>query len=348
MINPQNKTKINSSSHQIKEVVKNINQLNLKYKFAVKKSQGRGIVKLGDQYYKYWKNSSIANFDFDKFNQYQKYADVKTYNYVFEYANIYNDLLFVKPNLFSEALYRTLDSDLITPKHTRFEQNDPKLGKIYYDKTTSITKEESLKQGKDPWINPIPEYKRWFNRWKEILPKIINKNWDTQTKIKAISYYIVSNSLYLSAPKGVHYNYNGYGFYNPTQFFSNDPEIQCVGYSMNLAAALTILNIPVRIVGGAYFGSSSSIISSGYHAWNEVFIDNRWKIVDLTWFDYSEHRDQKGKTYELEDDVDLFLERNSEHKWRKQFRLDLNSYENTLLYFKNPPQYEYEDLPKSL
>ncbi|VEU74338.1 Uncharacterised protein [Mycoplasmopsis citelli] len=347
-LEPKNRIKIEKTKYKINEVLDNINKLSLQQQFAINKSQGKGAVTIDNKQYKYWKSSSIKNFDFEKFNKYQKYADVKTYNYVFEYKNIYDNLLFQQPNLFSEALYRTFNEDLVTPKHTQIQDNKLTADKIYYHKTTPITIQEAKKLSKDPWFNPIPEYQRWFNKWKEILPNIINKKWDTKTKIKAISYYIATNSLYLHAPNWTQYNYNGYGFYNPTQIFTNDPEIQCVGYVMNLAAALTILNIPVRILGGAYFGNSTAVVPSGYHAWNEVFVDGRWKIIDLTWFDYLEYGASKDKTYELQDDLDLFLERNSEHKLRKYFRLDLNSYETTLLYFKNPKQYEYQDLPDSI
>ncbi|VEU74907.1 Uncharacterised protein [Mycoplasmopsis citelli] len=114
---------------------------------------------------------------------------------------------------------------------------------------------------------------------------------------------------------------------------------------MNLAAALTILNIPVRILGGPVVGDASGPISNGSHAWNEVFVDGRWKAINLTWFDYNENS-YIQKTFELKDDEDLFLERSSEHM--NQFKLDIASYQSTIMFFKNTPEYEYKDLPDSI
>ncbi|UUM24557.1 transglutaminase domain-containing protein [Mycoplasma sp. 3686d] len=279
---------------------------------------------------------SIKNTDVKKYSKYRKGS------FLTESTRIFNNFFWKQPNLFSDGVYRSLTTEKINPKHIRKEYGDIKV-----DYTPDLTDEEINKiKLKHSWIDPTPEYKKWFNHWKEVLPNIINKNWDAKTKIKAIAYYIATNSLYLHQEGDTNYNYNGYGFYNPTQIFTNDPEIQCVGYSMNLAAALTILNIPVRIMNGAYFGDPLSTISTGGHAWNEVYVDGRWKVIDLTNWDKADFLTEKPEIFELEDDTDLFLERNS--KWMNHFRLGLDAYETTIMFYQNPKEYEYQDLPDSL
>ncbi|UUM24528.1 transglutaminase-like domain-containing protein [Mycoplasma sp. 3686d] len=331
---------------QKSEIFNEINKLKkTKYIFDYP-NVDKKYIKLKDKEYGFYSQSLIKNLDYKKYYLYQKLFDLKSHPEVgaLESLNIYNNLLFKQPNLFSDGSYKGINFELINPKHNR-EQ----IGDIIVDYSYKLTEEESQKLGVDIWINPISEYKKWFNKWKEVLPNIINKNWDTKTKIKAIAYYIATNSLYLiGLDTSPDYNYNGYGFYNPTQIFTNDPEIKCVGYSMNLAAALTILNIPVRILGGAYFGDPLSTIANAEHAWNEVFVDGRWKAIDLTNWDRAdfEIKDNNNATFELRDDIDLFQERNSE--WMNHYRLDLSSYETTIMFYQNPKEYEYQDLPDSL
>ncbi|VEU74920.1 Uncharacterised protein [Mycoplasmopsis citelli] len=324
------------------QVINEINKLNLVNQIFELQKDGIGIIEDDDKKSKkHVIGHSIKNFNYKKFWKYQKYNNLNKLSMVNEGYNVYNNLLWKEPNLFSDGSFHSnISKELAKVKNIRSID-----GSILFDKIEPLSIDEAKKIGKDLWINPTSEYKRWFNHWKEVLPKIINKKWNDKTKIRAVAYYIVANTSYLVLPND-DFNYNGYGFYNPTQIFTNDPEIKCVGYSMNLSAALTILNIPVRIVGGPYFGDSKSTIASGFHAWNEVFVDGRWKVIDLTNWDLYEGEDSQKPTYELRDDVDLFLERNSEHM--NKFKLDLGSYETTLMYFKNPKEYEYLDLPDSL
>lgn len=54
----------------------------------------------------------------------------------------------------------------------------------------------------------------------------------------------------------------------------------CSGYSNLYAALLRVVGIRTKVVQGtAYLGNGQT----GDHAWNEVFIDNKWKSVDVTW-----------------------------------------------------------------
>ncbi|UUD36354.1 transglutaminase-like domain-containing protein [Mycoplasmopsis citelli] len=356
-INPQHPEKVNyndvkemnfsnfakKSNKLKKQRIDEINRFGLKYNnFQI--YGGFSDLNIDNKKYRNKDFQQLKKFNFKKFFKYHDNINLDpVLTAVVPDFEVYNNLLWDQPNLFSDGLYRNIKSELIKPVHTRIKSN-----KLIFDSSSSITQKE-IKQGKSLlndgyWINPIPEYKKWFNHWKEILPKIINNTWDDKTKIKAVAYYIITNTIYLS-PTNKYFNYNGYGIYNPTQIFTNDPEIECVGYSMNLAAALTILNIPVRILGGVYSGSPLSTIANSGHAWNEVFIDGRWKAIDLTNWDLYE-ADIEHQTYELRDDKDLFLERNSE--WMNKFKLDIASYQTTIMFFKNPKEYEYKDLPDSL
>ena len=54
----------------------------------------------------------------------------------------------------------------------------------------------------------------------------------------------------------------------------------CAGYSNLYAALLRSIGIRTKVVEGlAYLGDGAT----GQHAWNEVFINNEWKSVDVTW-----------------------------------------------------------------
>ncbi|VEU74337.1 Uncharacterised protein [Mycoplasmopsis citelli] len=346
-INHVSETNFSKYKKEQVDIANAINKIQSKYTFLWK-GYPEISLKIDNNEYKFVDWSLIKDFNYRKFYKYQKLVDLQNpeFSGSYEPFNIYNNLIFNEPNLFSDAVYRNYWEDLVNVKHSRFNDAPSKFGNYTIDISEPLTEEEASNLGVDPWKNPISDYRKWFNHWKEVLPNIISKKWTIKEQIKAIAYYIATNSIYLTSPKNTDFNYNGYGFYNPTQIFTNDPEIQCVGYSMNLAAALTILNIPVRIVSGAYLGDPKSTIVSGYHAWNEVFVDGRWKAIDLTNFDLFEGLVEKTLTYELKDDLDLFLERSSEYM--NQFKLNLGSYETTIMFFKNPKEYEYLDLPDNL
>ena len=54
----------------------------------------------------------------------------------------------------------------------------------------------------------------------------------------------------------------------------------CSGYANLYAALLRVVGIRTKVIQGtAYLGNGQT----GSHAWNEVFIDNKWQSVDVTW-----------------------------------------------------------------
>ena len=66
----------------------------------------------------------------------------------------------------------------------------------------------------------------------------------------------------------------------------------CLGYANLYAAMCRSLNIPCNVVTGYALGVGSAdtewnaqntTTTEANHAWNEVYLDSRWVIVDTTW-----------------------------------------------------------------
>ena len=66
----------------------------------------------------------------------------------------------------------------------------------------------------------------------------------------------------------------------------------CLGYSNLYAALCRSVGIPCNVVAGYAIGEATGVTawddsnintSEANHAWNEVYVDNRWVIVDTTW-----------------------------------------------------------------
>lgn len=65
----------------------------------------------------------------------------------------------------------------------------------------------------------------------------------------------------------------------------------CLGFATLMAALCRSINIPCNVVSGYALGVGSDnawtdetiVTDEQNHAWNEVYVDNRWIIVDTTW-----------------------------------------------------------------
>lgn len=77
----------------------------------------------------------------------------------------------------------------------------------------------------------------------------------------------------------------------------------CLGYSNLYAALCRSAGIPCNVVTGYALGvgsgekvwnESNMITDEGNHAWNEVYLDNRWVIVDTTWDSKNKIEDNVG------------------------------------------------------
>ncbi|WP_426461601.1 hypothetical protein [Mycoplasma hafezii] len=184
----------------------------------------------------------------------------------------------------------------------------------------------------------IDVLKPWMEQWKKILPKIISKNWTDEQKIKAVALFICTNAVYLynsSLRQNTReeVNVNDNHIFSPVSIFENSKDLQCLSYSLNFAYALTLLNIPVNIETASLLELDSQV-----HAYNEVFLDNRWKVVDVTWADNLENFKWEQQNYEI-DLNKLITERSDEINADKI--LLFNSYQAVLTHFKNPNEYEY-------
>lgn len=91
----------------------------------------------------------------------------------------------------------------------------------------------------------------------------------------------------------------------------------CLGYANLYAALCRSIDIPCNVVTGYALGvgngektwnKTNSTTADANHAWNEVYIDNRWVIVDTTWDSKNKLEDNVG--YKDEDISHLYFDAN--------------------------------------
>ncbi|MBW0596742.1 transglutaminase domain-containing protein [Mycoplasmopsis anatis] len=285
-------------------------------------------------------NPSIPKLDFDLYKKYilkpNRTAEVSR-------PTLYYELLTEQPNYFSKFEQNGISSlkikatGILKTAEKNFDY--PKASKLnkYNNVDYSILEDEEVVKN---------QMKQWLQNWITFLPKYISKNWDSKQIIKALSFYITSNVNYMYFNYSKAFNTDGNNFFNPASLFETDRTLQCYGYSQNLSMSLSLLNIPVRIMTGTMYGDiNNSLVSTGQHAWNEVFIDNKWVSVDLTFADYQD--DYSLFKSEL-DEKEIFLDRDS--GTRTMFRLDYTSYITTIIKYLNKDEngnyvHNYINLP---
>lgn len=297
------------------------------------------INNLNSNYY-IFKNPLIPKLDFNSYKEYilkpNRTAEIST-------PTLYYELLTEQPNYFSIFEQNSISSLKIKAtgilKTTQNNYNYPKASKLdkYNDIDYSILEDEETVKN---------QMKQWLQNWITFLPKYISKNWDTKQIIKALSFFITSNVNYMYSNLRYSFNTDGNDFYNPASLFEIDRTLQCYGYSQNLSMSLSLLNIPVRIVSGRMYADvNNPLVSSGGHAWNEVFVDNKWVSVDLTFADY---QDAYSLFKSELDEKEIFLDRDS--GTRTMFRLDYTSYITTIIKYLNKDEngnyiHNYINLP---
>ncbi|QDY86918.1 hypothetical protein FRW55_01940 [Mycoplasma anserisalpingitidis] len=283
------------------------------------------------------------NFDF---NLYRKYINntIKQVEYT---RTIIYDLLTEQPNFFSNFYQLPLYTLKVNNQYFSKEKNEddtfdfPYINKLFLDNDGWI--EEKYNENRK---NIIDQLILWRKNWETLLSKYISKNWNKKQIILALSFYITSNVMYMYNNIPFSFNTDGNNFYNPASLFETDRTLKCYGYSQNLSLALTLLNIPVRIISGYIFDDiQNPLVSSGGHAWNEVFIDNKWVSVDLTFADYQESWSNFNSELNLEE---IFLNRDSGS--RTMFRLKYISYITTIIKYLNKDEngnyvHNYIELP---
>ncbi|QDY86884.1 hypothetical protein FRW55_01760 [Mycoplasma anserisalpingitidis] len=331
----------------------NINVLRWKYdyfksKFELEKQFNKLAEIYGKNNFEINNQNSLFNFLENplipaKFNL----GSYMNYNFInkkskYEFASsVYYDFLTETPNFFSNFYQNPNGSLKIKSNGITKESNEsfdfPKPLKLNNNNDADFSiREEDNK----------PQLKQWLQNWITFLPKYISKNWDTKQIIKALSFFITSNVNYMFNNFEYPFNTDGNDFMNPTSLFETDRTLQCYGYSQNLSMSLSLLNIPVRIMlGTIYNNKENQLVSSGQHAWNEVFVDNKWVSVDLTFADY---QDAYSLFKSELDEKEIFLDRDS--GTRTMFRLDYTSYITTIIKYLNKDEngnyvHNYIELP---
>ncbi|QDY86829.1 transglutaminase domain-containing protein [Mycoplasma anserisalpingitidis] len=285
-------------------------------------------------------NPLVPKLDFDL---YRKYILQTSKNGEISRPTLYYELLTEQPNFFANfnqngiKTLKIKNSNIVKKNEGTFDY--PNTTKLNEYGAVDFYANEDEKTVKN-------QMKQWLQNWINFLPKYISKNWNQKQIILALSFYITSNIMYMYNNYKFSFNTDGNDFYNPASLFETDRTLQCYGYSQNLSLALTLLNIPVRVVSGRMYGDvNNPLVSSGGHAWNEVFIDNKWVSVDLTFADYQESWSNFNSELNLEE---IFLNRDSGS--RTMFRLDFLSYITTIIKYLNKDEngnyvHNYVELP---
>ncbi|QDY88260.1 transglutaminase-like domain-containing protein [Mycoplasma anserisalpingitidis] len=310
----------------------------------VSKIYGNNWEEHNSKTHKYWITQNYRlpiDFDFDLF---WNYAHVNTKGHISRPMTY--ELLTEQPNYFSN-FEQNLLSDLKIKNKFIYKESVNNL--FDYPTTSKLIKNDYDYINSENYENieiTRNQFIQWRKNWENILSKFISKNWNQKQIILALSFYITSNVMYMYNNYKFSFNTDGNDFYNPASLFETDRTLQCYGYSQNLSLALTLLNIPVRTVGGKMFSDTRNpLVSSGGHAWNEVFIDNKWVSVDLTFADYNERWSNFNSELNLEE---IFLDRDSGS--RTKFRLDFLSYITTIIKYLNKDEngnyvHNYIELP---
>jgi len=106
------------------------------------------------------------------------------------------------------------------------------------------------------------------------------EKWSPATKVKKVHQYITSN-----------YKYD-FGLYNKIQqgiIDFNNPDLEkmknekigiCYDLAVFNVAILRAMEVPSKVVVGKAIASNNLVVN---HAWNLVYINNEWKLIDTTW-----------------------------------------------------------------
>ncbi|MEE3928224.1 transglutaminase domain-containing protein [Mycoplasmopsis ciconiae] len=313
----------------------------------------------------------IKNLDFKAYEKYNPTVsnDQKDY-YGFYQSNIWNELIFEKPQFLSDFsisnqyLYKkTIDRFENYEYRWYYDENNNKkyvyasdyvaLDDIYQNTSNyfyrvindKVNYHKNVKEFNQN--NNFSEFfYKWKDEWKKVLEKIIDKNWSVRQKIEAVIFYITTNVYYLDIERS--YNYEGYSISTPFSIFTASREIQCMGYTANFSMALSLLDIPVRQIGATVLENDSSknfesLVADGGHAYNEALVDGEWLVFDLTNADNSERDGTGYESFEF-DIKKTFMRRDD--KWlTDNYRLDPNSYIATIWKYQNPSGVTYAGLP---
>ncbi len=214
---------------------------------------------------------------------YNHREDLKTGTYTIDYGMTFNDLLQTEDgeNILKEALDSATNS-LILDNPDIFYIDISKMYLLTHitTKLFSTTYKVSIggNNGNDYLegdFNSIEEVKIAADKINEEKKKIIDqtRGLDRFKQVEFIHDYLIDNT---------EYNANGrdsvYSIYGTLI----EKQAVCEGYAKAFKSLLDELEIPCIIVCGT--GTNSAGLTES-HAWNYVFINNKWYAVDVTWDD---------------------------------------------------------------
>lgn len=128
----------------------------------------------------------------------------------------------------------------------------------------------------------------------ELAQEITNGITDKYDQVKAIHDWVATN---------IYYDYDALVSGNYQDMDAKNVLLTkkgvCEGYANLMAALLRSKGIPCKVQGGYALGidtkkewSSSNIdTTEGNHAWNEVYVNGRWIIIDATWDSQNQYKD---------------------------------------------------------
>ena len=120
----------------------------------------------------------------------------------------------------------------------------------------------------------------------EIASGLVKDKITDSEKVEAIYNYVITN---------VQYDYNKINTIDTTyvpdidQILASQKGI-CYDFSSTFAAMLRSVGIPAKLIKG--YTSNAN----GYHAWNEVYIDGAWIVVDTS---YDSQMNTRGSSYSM-------------------------------------------------
>jgi hypothetical protein len=148
------------------------------------------------------------------------------------------------------------------------------VGGTSYKSIVSWDVELNLEDSTIVYINSI-QLVSWNEQTKAVIKaRELSKNiFNEEEKVKIIYNYIINNIEY-DNDKLVKLS-SSY-IPNVNKVYSNKRGI-CYDFASTFAAMLRSVNVPTKLVMG------NSINVSGYHAWNEVYINGNWIIIDTSY-----------------------------------------------------------------
>ena len=145
---------------------------------------------------------------------------------------------------------------------------------------------------KDLYIESVQNVKvEQGSKTAETVKTVVNDEMTDAEKVEAVHDYVTTNIKYDADKKP------------DADYVPDSEEIiaagegVCYDYSSVFASMARLMGIPTKLVMGYADGMD------GYHAWNEVLIDNEWKTVDTT---YDAALSAAGMEFELYKDNGIY------------------------------------------